>query len=104
MPFAPEKLVASPGRMVTLTALKCSGPPTTVGSLVAATTVRVIAGGAAVVCAIAGAATSAALSNTTPKVLQCMITSQGNFCAAAPRDNTHSNLRAADKNTLQHPL
>ena len=30
--MAPEKLLVSPGRMVTLTALKCSGTATTVGS------------------------------------------------------------------------
>src|SRR5712671_5905515 len=64
--------------MVTLTALKCSGTPTTVGSLVAATTVRVIAGGVGVVCAVAGAVTDAAMSSTTPKILKCMITSQRN--------------------------
>src|SRR2546429_6423706 len=79
MPSAPEKLLASPGRMVTVRALKCSGTATTVGSLVAATTVRVIAGGAGVVCAVAGATTDAALSSTSPKVLKCMSTSRDDF-------------------------
>lgn len=71
--------------MVTLIALKCSGAATTVGSLVAATTVRVIAGGAGVVCAAAGAARDAALSNTAPKILTCMIIScHSGQCTAGP--------------------
>ena len=75
----PEKLAASPARMATDRALRCSGTATTVGSLVAATTVRVIAGGAGVVCAVAGAAKDAALSSTSPKVLKCMSTSRDDF-------------------------
>src|SRR5436190_19721387 len=76
MPSAPEKLAASPGRMVTLMALKCSGTATTVGILVAATTARVIADGAGVVCAVAGTERDAALSSTTAKVLKSMVTSR----------------------------
>src|SRR6202161_3099618 len=58
-----------------LTALKWSGTSVTVGSLVAATTVRVIAGGAGVVCAVPEAGSAIAPSNSTPVVLSCMITS-----------------------------
>src|SRR5258705_13533044 len=51
MPLAAETPLFSPGGRVTLTALKWSGTSVTVGSLVAATTVRVIAGAAGGVCA-----------------------------------------------------
>jgi hypothetical protein len=47
-----------------------------VGNLVAATTVRVIAGGAGVVCAVAEAANATAPSNCIPVVLNHMIASQ----------------------------
>src|SRR5580700_9333885 len=77
MLVAPEKLVASPGLMVTLTARKWSGVATTVGSLAAATGVRVIAGGAGMVCAAAGAARAAMPNNMTPIVLRCIIVSYG---------------------------
>src|SRR3977135_976994 len=81
---APETLAASPGRMVTLMALKCSGTATTVGSLVAATTVRVVAGGAGVVCAVPEARSAIAPSNSSPGVLNCMIASQVPGIVGAP--------------------
>src|SRR5258708_19304334 len=59
-----------------LTALKCSGTSVTVGSLVAAITVRVIAGGAGVDCAVPEAGSAIAPSNSSPVVLNCMIASQ----------------------------
>jgi hypothetical protein len=59
-----------------LTALKWSGASVTVGSLVAATTLRVIAGGAAVLCAAAAAGSAIAPSSNSPVVLNCMIASQ----------------------------
>src|SRR5665811_626190 len=59
-----------------LTALKWSGTSVTVGSLVAATTVRVIAGGAGVVCAVPAAGSAIAPSNSSPVVLNCMIASR----------------------------
>src|SRR6476646_4331601 len=58
-----------------LTALKWSGTSVTVGSLVAAITARVIAGGA-VVCAAPEAGSAIAPSNSSPVVLNCMIASQ----------------------------
>src|SRR6202790_3928488 len=76
MPVAAETSVFSYGWRVTLTALKWSGTSVTVGSLVAATTVRVIAGGAGVVCAVPGAGSAIAPSNNSPVVLNCMIASQ----------------------------
>src|SRR3982074_1111049 len=59
-----------------LTALKWSGTSVTVGSLVAATTVRVIAGGAGVVCAAPEVGSAIAPSNNSPVFLNCMIASQ----------------------------
>src|SRR3984893_6275885 len=59
-----------------LTALKWSGTSVTVGSLAAATTVRVIAGGAGAVCAAPEAGSAIAPSNNSPVVLNCMIASQ----------------------------
>src|SRR5438045_6954516 len=59
-----------------LTALKWSGTSVTVGSLAAATTVRVIAGGAGLVCAVAVAGSAIAPSNSSPVVLNCIIASQ----------------------------
>src|SRR5712675_2257514 len=67
-----------------LTALKCSGTSVTVGSLVAAITVRVIAGGAAVVCAAPEAGSAIAPSNSSPVVLNCMIASQVQRIIQAP--------------------
>src|ERR1700686_5759918 len=67
-----------------LTALKWSGTSVTVGSLVAATTVRVIAGGAGVVCAVPGAGSAIAPSNNSPVVLNCMIASQVQRITGAP--------------------
>jgi hypothetical protein len=61
---------------VTLTALKWTGTSVTVGSLVAAITVRVIVGGVGVVCAVPEAGSTIALSNSSPVVLTCMIASQ----------------------------
>src|SRR5437899_554040 len=59
-----------------LTALKWTGTCVTGGSLVAAITVRVIAGGAGVVCAVPEAGSAIAASNNTVVVLNCMIASQ----------------------------
>src|ERR1700682_6116043 len=56
--------------------MKSSGKSVTVGSLVAATTVRVIAGGVGVVCAVREAGSAIAPSNNSPIVLNCMIASQ----------------------------
>src|ERR1700716_2074620 len=67
-----------------LTALKCSGTSVTLGSLVAAITVRVIAGGAAVVCAAPEAGSAIAPSNSSPVVLNCMIASQVQRIVGAP--------------------
>src|ERR1700733_10447050 len=67
-----------------LTALKCSGTSVTVGSLVSATTVRVIAGAAGVVCAVAGAGSTIAPSNHSPVVLNCMNASQVQRIIGAP--------------------
>src|ERR1700728_1687258 len=70
MPLAPETLLASPGCRVTLKALKWSGTSVTVDNLAVATAVRVIAGGAGVVCPAAGAASVIAPSSSNP-VVQC---------------------------------
>src|SRR5450759_833539 len=59
-----------------LTALKWSGTSVTVGSLAAATTVRIIAVGAGAVCAAPAAGSAIAPSNNSPVVLNCMIASQ----------------------------
>src|SRR6185295_17990404 len=67
-----------------LTALKWSGTSVTVGSLVAAITLRVIAGGAAVVCAAPEAGSAIAPSNSSPVVLNCMIASQVQRIIGAP--------------------
>src|SRR6202790_4808782 len=67
-----------------LTALKWSGTSVTVGSLVAAITVRVIAGGAAVVCAVPAAGSVIAPSNSSPVVLNCMIASQVQRISGTP--------------------
>src|ERR1700730_9598180 len=67
-----------------LTALKWSGTSVTVGSLVAATTVRVIAGGAGVVCAVTEAGSAIAPSNSSPVVLNCIIASQVQRIIGAP--------------------
>src|SRR6266850_788834 len=84
MPLAAETPLFSPGGRVTLTALKWSGTSVTVGSLVAATTVRVIAGGAGVVCAVPEAGSAIAPSNRSPVVLKCMIASQVQRIIGAP--------------------
>jgi hypothetical protein len=76
--LAAETPLFSPGGRVTLTALKKSGTSVTLGSLVAATTVRVIAGGAGVVCAAAGAASAIAPSSSIPVILNRKMTSQFN--------------------------
>src|SRR5216683_3761788 len=55
-----------------LTALKWSGTSVTVGSLAAATTVRVIAGGAGVVCAAPELGSAIVPSNNSPVVLNCI--------------------------------
>src|SRR5206468_11589525 len=67
-----------------LTALKWSGTSVTVGSLVAAITVRVIADGAGAVCAVPEAGKAIAPSNSSPVVLNCMIASQVQRIIGAP--------------------
>src|SRR5216683_4797083 len=84
MPSAAETSLFSPGWRVTLTALKCSGTSVTVGSLVAATTVRVIAGGAGVVCAVPDAGSAIAPSSNSPVVLNCTTASQVQRIIKAP--------------------
>src|SRR6266699_1595929 len=84
MPLAAETPLFSPGGRVTLTALKWSGTSVTVGSLAAATTVRVIADGAGVVCAVPEAGSAIAPSNSSPVVLNCMIASQVQRIIQAP--------------------
>src|SRR5258708_2492399 len=61
-----------------LTALKWTGTSVTVGSLVAAITVRVIAGGAGLACPSAEVGSVIAPSNSSPVVLTCTIASQVN--------------------------
>src|SRR5882724_39415 len=84
MPLAAETPLFSPGGRVTLTALKWSGTSVTVGSLVAATTVRVIAGGAGGVCAAPEAGSAIAPSSSSPVILNCMIASQVQRIIGAP--------------------
>src|SRR6516164_9709964 len=76
MPSAADTLLFSPDCRVTLTALKWSAAVVRFGSLVAATTVRVIADGAGVVWATPGAGSTIAPSNIIPIVLNCMPPSQ----------------------------
>jgi hypothetical protein len=73
--MAPETLLVSFGGSVTLTALKCSGASVTVGSLVAAITVRVIAAGCGVGCAATEFANATAQGKSIPAVLSSMIAS-----------------------------
>ena len=67
-----------------LTALKWSGTSVTVGSLVAATNVRVIVVGVGVVCAAPEVGSAIALSNNSPVILNCMIASQVQRIIGAP--------------------
>src|SRR6266702_7548603 len=67
-----------------LTALKWSGTSVTVGSLVVAITVRVIADGAGVVCAVPEAGSAITPTNSSPVVLNCMIASQVQRIIGAP--------------------
>src|SRR6266550_7212392 len=67
-----------------LTALKWTGTSVTVGNLVAATTVRVIAGAAGVVCAVPEAGSAIAPSSNSPVVLNCMTASQVQRIIKAP--------------------
>src|ERR1700722_19396344 len=88
MPLAAATLLLSPGGKVTLTALKYSGTSVTVGSLVAATNARVIAGGAGAFCATTGAASAIVPSSSIPVVLNRMMASQrmiGAPCALPAR-------------------
>src|SRR6266851_3081251 len=84
MPLAAEMLRFSFGSRVVRTALKWSGTSVTVGSLVAATTVRVIAGGAGAVCAAPEAGSAIAPSSSSSVVLNCMIASQVQRKMGAP--------------------
>jgi hypothetical protein len=76
MPLAAKAPLFSPGVRVTLTALKWSGTSVTVGNLVAGTTVRMIADGADLVCAVAEAASATAPSSGIPIVLNHAIMSK----------------------------
>src|ERR1700730_14510874 len=84
MSLAAESLLYSFGARVMLTALKWTGTSVTVGSLVAAITVRVIAGEAGVVCAAPEAGSAIAPNNSSPVVLICMIASQVQRIIGAP--------------------
>src|SRR5438874_1688955 len=84
MPLAAATPLFSSGCRVMLTALKWIGTSVTVGSLVAAITVRAIAGGAAVVCAAPETGSAIAPSNSNPVVLNCMIASQVQRIIGAP--------------------
>jgi hypothetical protein len=75
MPLPAATPLLSPGGRVTLTALKWSGISVTPGSFVEAITVRVVAGGAGVVCAEAVAARAIPPSTITPVVLYRMMVS-----------------------------
>src|SRR6266849_931298 len=75
MPLAAETLLAAPGGTVTLAASKYNGRSVTVGSLVAAITVRAIADGAGVVCASAATARAAAPKSANPIVLKRIVIS-----------------------------
>ena len=70
---SPETLLVSFGGSVTLTALKCSGAAVTVGSLVVAITVRVIAAGGGVDCAAAELASATAQDSSIPAFLSSMM-------------------------------
>jgi hypothetical protein len=80
MLLAAETLLFWPDGIVTLTALKWSGTSVTVDSLAAAMTVRVIAGGAGVVCAAAEvpSAIAPSESDSVPIVLNRMMASPFN--------------------------
>src|SRR5262249_62029213 len=69
MPLAADRLLFPPGWRVTRTALKYSGVSTTLGSLVAAKIVRVIAGALGVVCAVAGSAIAVAWHSTVANII-----------------------------------
>src|SRR5829696_3307015 len=76
MLWAAEMPLFSPGGRVTVTALKYSGTSDTVGSLVAATTVRRTAAGACGACAAADAASPITPSHSIAIVLNRMMASQ----------------------------
>src|SRR5579872_1465140 len=73
MPLDAVTLLVAPGASVTLTALKESGVSVTDGSFVAATTVRVTAGG---VCAAAAPARPTTPTSSIPAVEYCMMASR----------------------------
>ena len=66
MPLFEETLLLAPDGMVTLTALKWTGVSPTVGNLVAATTVRALAGAAGSVCPAAMAANATEQAKNVP--------------------------------------
>src|SRR5260221_3347093 len=66
-----------------LTALRWTGTSVTVGSSVAAITVRVIAGGAGAGCAVPEAGSAIAPSNSSPVVMNRMVASQVQRMVAA---------------------
>src|SRR6266436_9346810 len=110
MPVAAETPLFSPGGRVTLTALKWSGASMTVGSLVAATTVRVIADGAGAVCAAPEVGSAIAPSNNSPVTLNCMIASQVQrivgtaYALTPPRGMAGSPARHREREVINHRL
>src|ERR1700730_7969767 len=84
MPLAAETPLFSPEARVMLTALKWSGTSVTVGSLVAATTVRAIAGVAGGGWGGPELGSAIAPSNSNPVILNCMIASQVQRIVGSP--------------------
>src|SRR4029077_5253075 len=91
MPLAADRLLFPPGWRVTRMALKWSGVSTTLGILVAATIVRVIAGAVGVVWADADSARAITVNSAVPNVIIRTVTSlvrgRGQ-CPLLPRKRT----------------
>src|SRR5437660_8573362 len=91
MPLAADRLLFPPGWRVTRMALKWSGVSTTLGSLVTATIVRVIAGAVGVVWADADSARAITVNSAVPNVIIRTVTSlvrgRGQ-CPLLPRKRT----------------
>src|SRR5580704_18046342 len=105
MPLAAKTPLFSPGGRVTPTALKWSGTSVTVGSLVAAITVRVIAEGAGVVCAAAAAASAIAPSSSISVILNRMIASLFNgYLEHRTRSQPRWERQAASRDTGCTPV
>src|SRR5260370_13355917 len=96
MLLAADRPLFPPGWRVTRMALKWSGVYTTVGSLVAATIVRVIAGAVGVVCADADSARAIMVNSAVPNVIIRTVTSlvrgRGQ-CPLLPRKRTLNRSR-----------